>query len=246
MIADYETVVDFLDKGLLTRDAIGADEQAHRAKWPIGSEKIIGEIRIVKEGELWQAEYTIEFYNENKAGEWHKGRADLTLQLKEAGKTLSIMSHRAKVYDVTNSKQPPKTPSAGAAQQPQGVPISVPKPCYVAVTRAKDLGQIEFTDQISFAGAITWHRTYRELSPDGKVVNVCRAIYEGNGGVLANQQDARIYVGSQGWHKTMGTPAFVRLCERSAAALVGSGFIFQFTQNGMVESNTGTAFKMVK
>lgn len=246
MIADYEAMVDFLDKGLLTRDAIGADEQAHRAKWPVGSEKIIGEIRIVQEGGLWQAEYTIEFYNENEAGEWHKGRADLTLRLKEAGKTLSITSQRAKVYDVTNSKQSPKAPAAGAAQQPQGVPISVPKPCFVAVTRAKDLGQIEFTDEISFAGTLTWHRTYRELSPDGKVVNVCRAIYEGNGGVLPNRQGARIYVGSQGWHRTMGTPAFVRLCERSAAALVGREFIFQFTQNGMIESNTGTTFKLVK
>ncbi len=246
MIADYEPVVDFLDKGLLTRDAIGADERAHRSKWPIGSEKIVGDIRIVQKDGLWQAEYTIEFYNENGAGEWHKGHADLTLRLKETGKMLSIMSQRAKVYDVTNSKQSPKAPAAGAAQQPQGVPISVPKPCFVAVTRAKDLGQIEFTDEISFTGALTWHRTYRELSPDGKVVNVCRAIYEGNGGVLPNRQGARIYVGSQGWHRTMGTPAFVRMCERSAAALVGSEFIFQFTQNGMIESNTGTTFKLVK
>lgn len=100
-------VVDFLDKGLLTRDAIGSDEQAHRAKWPIGSEKVVGEIRIVQEGGLWQAEYTIEFYNGNGDGEWHRGHADLTLRLKEAGKMLSITSQRVKVYDVTNNKQAP-------------------------------------------------------------------------------------------------------------------------------------------
>lgn len=246
MIADYESVVDFLDKGFLTRDAIGADERAHRAKWPVGKEKIVGEIRATQESGLWKAEYTIDFYNENESGEWHRGRADLTLQLKEEGKTLSIMLQRAKVYDVTNNKQPQKAQASGTAQQPRGVSISVPKPCFVAVSRAKDLGQIEFTDQISFSGGISWHRTYREISPEGKVKNICRATYEGSGGVHPNRQTARIYVGVQGWQRGMGTPAFVRLCERSAAALVGREFIFQFTQNGMIESNTGTSFKLVK
>lgn len=248
MIADYDTVVDFLDKGLLTREAIGADEQSHRAKWPVGNEKIVGEMRLTREGENWQIEYMIEFYNENAAGEWHRGRADLTLRLKGGGKSLSITSQRARVYDVTNSKQAPKTPVPGAAvpQQPKGVPISVPKPCFVASTQAKDVRQIEFTDQISFVNGITWHRTYREMSADGKVLNTCRAIYDGNGGVSMDRRSARIYVGSQGWQRNLGAPEFVRFCERSAAALVGREFIFQFTENGMIESNIGTTFKLEK
>lgn len=248
MIADYDTVVDFLDKGLLTRDAIGADEQSHRAKWPVGNEKIIGEIKLTREGENWQAEYMIEFYNENATGEWHRGRADLTLRLKGVGSSLSIISQRAKVYDVTNSKQAPKTPAPGAAvpQQPKGVAISVPKPCFVAVTQAKDVRQIEFTDQISFVNGITWHRTYREMSADGKALNTCRAIYDGSGGVSMDRRSARIYVGSQGWQRNLGAPEFVRFCERSASALVGREFNFQFTENGMIESNIGTTFKLVK
>jgi hypothetical protein len=248
MIADYDTMVDFLDKGILPREAIMADERTHRAKWSAGHEKIVGDIRLTQDGENWHAEYMIEFYNESATGEWQRGQADLALRLKQEHRSLLITSQKANVHDVTNSSQAPKKsePEPEVPKQPKGVPISVPKPCFVAITQAKDVRQIEFTDQISFVNGITWHRTFREISPEGKVTNICRATYEGSGGVHPNRQTARIYVGVQGWQRGMGAPTFVRLCEGSAAALVGREFIFQFTQNGMIELNTGTSFKLVK
>lgn len=248
MIADYETVADFLDKGILTREAIGADEQAHRAKWPVGNEKIVVEIRVVQEGGLWLAEYTIEFYNENEAGEWHRGHADLTLRLKPTGKALSIVLQRAKVFDVTNNKQAPKTSAAAtkAAQPLKSVSISVPRPCFVTVTRAKDAPQIEFTDQISFVKGIVWHRTYRELSKDGKPLRTCRAIYTGSGGVSPDRTTARIYVETQEWEQAFGVGMLTGVCQRSARSMVGKAFQFQFVTGGMVESQLGMVFQLQK
>lgn len=93
----------------------------------------------------------------------------------------------------------PTSLSPPAQQHPQGFSITVPKPCFVSMTEAKEAHLIEFIDQISFVNGITWHRTYRELSPDGKVLNSCRAIYDGCGGVSQDRGSAWIYVGSQDW-----------------------------------------------
>ncbi len=241
MMADYDMVVDFLDKGLLTRDAIAADEQSHRAKWPVGNEKIIGEMRLSREAENWQAEYMIEFYNENATGEWHRGRADLTLRLKEIGKSLLIISQRAKVHDVTNSKQP-------AVPKPQqGNALSVPKPAFVSTSKTQvDGRRLEFTDELSFIGGITWHRTYRERDSTGKVINQCRAILRGSGGVTPNGASARIYIGSQGWTRGMGTNEFVNFCASNAQGMVGREVIFRGTGEGMVVEGEGAVFKLVK
>lgn len=248
MIADYDQMVDFLDKGRIPAAQIESEETQHRQKWPKGSEQVIGAIFVINQSGVWNASYTIEFYNENASGDWHKGRADLSINMKTEGGSLYITSQRAKVYNVTDSKQSQKASTSAAAppQQPQGAAISVPKPCFVSVTQAKDVRQIEFTDQISFVNRITWHRTYRELSPDGKVLNTCRAIYDGSGGVSQDRRSARIYVGSQGWERTLGTPEFVRRCERSAASMVGTEFNFQFTQDGMIESALGISFRLQK
>jgi hypothetical protein len=248
MIADYDQMVDFLDKGRIPAAQIESEETQHRQKWPKGSEQVIGAIFVINQSGVWNASYTIEFYNENASGDWHKGRADLSMNMKTEGGRLYITSQRAKVYGMTDSKQSPKTSTSAATppQQPKGATISVPKPCFVSVTQAKDVHQIEFTDQISFVNRITWHRTYRELSPDGKVLNTCRAIYDGSGGVSQDRRSARIYVGSQGWERTLGTPEFVRRCERSAASMVGTEFNFQFTQDGMIESALGISFRLQK
>ena len=157
---------------------------------------------------------------------------------------LMIISQKAKVHDMVDSKTMGK-PSAANTTGQSNVSITVPKPCYVCVTKAGDYAGLEFIDQISFVNGITWHRTYRELSGNGKVVNTCRAIYEGNGGVSADRRSSSIYVGSQGWERSLGTPEFVRACEKSAASLVGVQFHFQFNSEGMVEDH-GLVFHLHK
>ena len=248
MIDDYDQTVDFLDKGRIPAVSIESEEKEHRQKWPKSSEQVIGFISVAGHSDVWTATYTLEFYNENAAGDWHKGRANLSVSMRVEGGELRITSQRAKVYDLTDSKQKPKSSVSAAAtpQQPKGVAISVPKPCFVSTTQAKDARQIEFTDQISFVNGITWHRTYRELSPDGKVLNTCRAIYDGSGGVSQDRRSARIYVGSQEWDQTIKGGTFTGVCQWSAESMVGKAFNFQFTQTGMIESGLGIAFRLQK
>jgi hypothetical protein len=114
------------------------------------------------------------------------------------------------------------------------------------VTRAKDAPQIEFTDQISFVKGIVWHRTYRELSSDGKVLRTCRAIYTGSGGVSPDRNTARIYVTTQEWDQGFGDGLLTGVCQRSAQSMVGKAFQFQFVTGGMVESQLGMVFQLQK
>jgi len=231
MIADYDSSVDFLDKGHLPVSAIDAEESAQRQKWPKGSEQVAGPIRVTEEPGTWNASYTIQFHNENAAGEWHKGRADLVMTVRTEGRRLLITSQRSKVYDVTDSraaapktKPPPAAPAKGQAAK--AGPITVPRPCFITVFRAKDTAQIEIADQISFAQGVKWHRTYRELSPDGKILRTCRAIYSGNGEVASDRSTARIYVHSQEWDRNLESGTFTGVCQRSAQSLVGNPFVF--------------------
>jgi len=252
MMADYDPTVDFLDKGNIPATAIEAEERAHRQKWPNGSEQVVGPIRVAEQAGIWSAAYTMEFYNENTSGEWHKGRADLVMVVRVEGRRLSITSQRAKVYDVTDSRaSAPKTPApkaspppAKAAQQPKSASITVPRPCFITTTRPRDTPQIEFTDQISFVKGIVWHCTYRELSTDGNVLRTCRAIYEGDGGVSPDRSTARIYVEIQGWDQGFGDGLFTGVCSKSAASMVGKAFQFQFVTGGMVESQLGMVFQL--
>jgi hypothetical protein len=244
MVADYDQIVDFLDKGKISKDMILAEETAHRQKWIKSSEKILGQVLAFSDAGLWRAIYTIEFYNENAAGDWHRGQADLTVTMASNIGRLMIIAQKAKVHDMVDSKTMGK-PSAANTTGQRNVSITVPKPCYVCVTKAGDYAGLEFIDQISFVNGITWHRTYRELSGNGKVVNTCRAIYEGNGGVSADRRSSSIYVGSQGWARSLGTPEFVRACEKSAASLVGVQFHFQFNSEGIVEDH-GLVFHLHK
>ncbi len=245
MIANYDSVVDFLGKGEIARDAIAADEQAHWSKWPLGNEKIVGEIDVNREGGTWRASYSMEFSNQNASGEWLRGHADMTLQLREDGKDLFIVWQRANVHDVTDSKSTKEAAEPAAPKQPQGLPITVPKPCFVASMRAEDHPQIEITDQIHFiASGIRWHRTYREFSKDGKVVNTCRAIYDGSVRSVANGR--MVYIGSQGWERGLGTNTFVTTCSGSARALVGKSFYFEIHGSGMVESSSGRSFRLIQ
>jgi hypothetical protein len=77
------------------------------------------------------------------------------------------------------------------------------------------------------------------------VLNICRAIYEGSGGVSQDRQGARFYVGSQGWERNLGKNEFVGRCEKSAAAFVGREFRFRFTGDGMIEEK-GIVFQLLK
>ncbi|MFO1486399.1 MAG: WD40 repeat domain-containing protein [Verrucomicrobiaceae bacterium] len=245
MMADYDQNVDFLDKGKISSSAILAEETAHRQKWPTGSEKILSTVLVSNNGDLWTATYTIEFYNENASGDWHRGQADLTITMTSNFGRLIILSQRAKVHDLVDSKAMGKSSTANPPSQ-NNVTISAPKPCYVSTTKARDVAGLEFTDQISFVNGITWHRTYRELSPAGKVLRTCRAIYEGSGGLSQDRRSARIYVGSQEWDQTIKGGTLTGVCQRSAESMVGKAFNFQFTQGGMVESALGISFRLQK
>jgi hypothetical protein len=246
MIADYDQSVDFLDKGRLTRSSIEFEETLNHDKWPKCSEQVEGTIRAMELGDHWSAFYTISFRNENIKGEWYEGKADLEMKIRvDEGERLRIISQKAKVHDLVSSKTNGKA-SAGSTDQPAAYPITVPKPCFVSVTRAKDTANLEFTDEISFVNGIVWHRTYRELSKDSKVLRTCRAIYTGSGGVSPDRNTARIYVTTQEWDKTIGGGTLTGVCQRSAQSMVGKAFQFQFVNGGMVESELGITFKLVK
>lgn len=238
MVADYDEVVDFLDKGQVSRVSIQAEELQQRQKWPKSTEAVLDPVTVARSGAAWVADYTIEFHNENTTGEWLRGRADLNMTVAAGPAGLRIIAQKAKVHDVSDSRSQAK---AG----PPVVPITVPRPCFVTSLRTGDHQEIEITDQISFINGVTWHRTYRELSKEGKVVNICRAIYEGSGGVSPDRQNAEIRVQSQGWERGLGGPEFVRLCEKSAVVFVGKAFRFRFTSTGMTEDH-GIVFKLKK
>ncbi|MES2595767.1 MAG: WD40 repeat domain-containing protein [Verrucomicrobiota bacterium] len=249
MIADYDATVDFLNKGRIPVTAIEAEETAQRQKWPKGQEQVVDTINVSESAGVWSATYTITFYNENGAGEWHKGRADLMLNLRTEGTRLYITSQKAKVYDVTDSKAsapkpPPVAPAKGQASKAGA--ITVPRPCFVMVTRPRDLPQIEFTDQISFADGLMWHRTYRELSADGKVLRTCRAIYEATNGGQVDRNTATFRIGVQGWDRDFGDGLLTGVCAKNARSLVGRTFEFQFVPGGMVENQTGMVFQRVE
>lgn len=241
MVADYDQMVDFLDKGRIPAAQIESEETQHRQKWPKGSEQVIGLISAINQSGVWNATYTIEFYNENASGDWHKGRADLSMNMKTEGGRLYITSQRAKVYGVTDSKQ------AAAPKPQQGNVLSVPKPAFVSTSKTQvDGRRLEFTDEISFMGGITWHRTYRELDSKGKVINQCRAILRGSGGLSPNGSSARIYIGSQGWTRGMGSNEFVKFCANNAEGMVGREVVFRGADGGMVVEGEGAVFKLVK
>jgi hypothetical protein len=112
MMANYDQMVDFLDKGRIPQATIQADGMAYRQKWPQCSEEIDGDIRLKKsEDGIWQAHYTIQFHNENGSGEWHKGKADLSMILRVNGQGLFITSQKARVYEVTDGKGSSQTTS---------------------------------------------------------------------------------------------------------------------------------------
>jgi hypothetical protein len=249
MVADYHIIVNFLDKGQILPEQIQEEEMAHRQKWPTGSESILGVIKTVRNSDVWGATYSIEFYNENSIGDWHRGKADLTMIIAPRDGKLRILEQKAKVYDVVDSRtSAPKTPTSAtdATIESKSVSISVPRPCFITVTRAKDTPQIEFTDQISFVKGIIWHRTYRELSSVGKVLRSCRAIYTGSGGVSQDRNTARIYVTTQEWDRNFGDGMFTGVCQRSAESMVGKAFQFEFVNGGMVESQLGMVFQFQK
>lgn len=246
MVDDYDQSVDFLDKGRLTRSAIKIEETLNHEKWPKSSEQVVGAIRAMELGDHWSAFYTISFRNENAKGEWYEGKADLEMKIRvDENDRLRIISQKAKVHDLVSSKTSGKA-SAGSTDQPARYSITVPRPCFVSVTRAKDSANLEFTDEISFVNGIVWHRTYRELSKDGKILRTCRAIYTGSGGVSPDRKTARIYVTTQEWDKMIGGGTFTGVCQRSAQSMVGKAFLFQFVNGGMVESVLGITFKLVK
>lgn len=235
MVADYADEVDFLDKGHVQRSTIQAEEMAQRQKWPKGTETIPGNFVLAKEGDIWVAKYTIEFSNENSTGDWNRGRADLSMTIQTRPEGFRITSQRAKAYEVVDNK---------SAKIP-GAPITVPRPCYVASVRSGEKNDIEVTDQISFTNGLSWHRTYRQLSRDGLVINLCRAIYEGRAVVSPDRKSARVNVGAQGWARGLIKQEFLRVCERSAAALSGQEFHFRFTSEGMA-ADQGTLFQIRK
>lgn len=105
MAADYDQTVDFLDKGRLSRDAILAEETAQRQKWPRSSERILGPVVVSHEGGLWTASYTLEFYDENAAGEWHRGQVDLTMTMTSQIGVLIIISQKGRVHDVQSGSR---------------------------------------------------------------------------------------------------------------------------------------------
>ncbi len=248
MMSDYDQRVDFLDKGFIPVSQIQAEEAEYRKKWHKGTEEVVGSISVINVSGVWKATYTISFSNESAVGDWYKGQADLSMTVKNEGGRLSITAQRALIFNVSSSKQtsaaPPPNPPA--PKQPQGISSTVPKPYYISTTRVGDARPIEFTDQISFVKGITWHRTYLELAPDGKILNTCRAIYNGRVGVSQDRKSAQIYVGSQGWERKLGTPEFVRLCGTNAEAMVGKAVNFQFTQEGMVVPDQGISFRLQK
>lgn len=65
MMADYDRMVDFLDKGRIPVANIESEEKEHRQKWQNGSEQVVGVIFVINQSGVWNATYTIEFYNEN-------------------------------------------------------------------------------------------------------------------------------------------------------------------------------------
>jgi hypothetical protein len=99
MMANYDQMVDFLDKGRIPVANIESEEKEHRQIWQKGSEQVVGLISVINQSGVWNASYTIEFYNENAAGDWHKGRADLSMNMRTEGG--GSTSHRSEPRSIT-------------------------------------------------------------------------------------------------------------------------------------------------
>ncbi|TDU80788.1 hypothetical protein EI77_00085 [Prosthecobacter fusiformis] len=165
LLANYAETVDFLDKGNLSRDRIGADESAHRTRWPKGEEVVQGGIHISREGfSLWRASYTMMFRNENSAGGWQKGLADLTLDVSVSPDGMRIVAQKAVVRDVQEGGPAPASSRTEPARpNPPPVKVRLPSPVWASSTTGT-LGTETLTvhDAVHFKnGRATLHRTYR-------------------------------------------------------------------------------------
>ncbi len=261
LLANYAETVDFLEKGQISRDRIGADESAHRERWPKGQEVVQGDIRLSREGSLWRASYTMMFRNENNAGGWQKGLADLTLDVSVSPNGMRIVGQKAVVRDV-HEGGPALAASRAEPARPSPPPVKVrlPSPVWTSSTTGT-LGTetLAVHDAVHFKnGRATLHRTYRILvspktpkSVASKFPNglVCMMTAEMEGSLTqTGPQDVEMYCGVQGWLRTSDASAgeFNSVCGRDAERTVGTVLKFRFDGEDLIEGQGGSRMKLVR
>lgn len=261
LLANYAETVDFLDKGNISRDRIGADESAHRARWPKGEEVVQGDIRLSREGSLWRASYTMMFRNENNAGGWQKGLADLTLDVSVSPDGMRIVAQKAVVRDVQEGGPAPASVRAEPAR-PSLPPVKVrlPSPVWASSTTGT-LGTetLAVHDAVHFKnGRATLHRTYRILVspqtpksvaskyPNG-LICMMTAVMEGSL-TQTGPQDIEMYCGVQSWLRTPDAKVgdFNPVCGRNAERTVGTVLKFRFEGEDLIEGQGGNRMKLVR
>jgi hypothetical protein len=246
----YDDTVDFLDKGRIPQSKILAEEQAHRLKWPQGNEKIVGDMSISKNGDAWNADYIIEFYNESTTGDWQRGKAAMHLVIIARDQGLLIREQRARPYEVEDSKTILKLSAEETAKQAQKLKnladaLTVPKPCFHVTVKDSGARNVEFTDLISFADGVYLHRTFREKNQAGQVIGVCRAIYNVNGGLSKNLLSATVNVVSKKWQRDLGNQDLKDYCSKRADSLLGKSYRYQITMEGLVDVD-GVLFRIIR
>ncbi|MCW0221446.1 MAG: hypothetical protein OJI67_24185 [Prosthecobacter sp.] len=261
LLANYAETVDFLDKGNISRDHIGAEESAHRVRWPKGEEVVQGDIHVSREGSLWRASYTMMFRNENNAGGWQKGLVDLTLDVSVSPDGMRIVAQKAVVRDVQEGGSPPAASRAEPAHPtPPPVKVRLPSPVWTTSTTGT-LGTetLVVHDAVHFKnGRATLHRTYRIfVSPQtpksvaSKFPNglICMMTAELEGSLTQTApQEVEMHCSVLGWLRTPDAKAgeFNALCGSNAERTVGTVLKFRFEGEELIERQYGHRMKLVR
>ncbi len=252
VIADYADSVDFLDKGVIPRGRIADEEIAHKQKWPTGNETVRGGIAAVMEDGIWKAYYTIEFYNENAEG-WHRGLADLRIELAQAMGKLKISSQKAKVHDLRQGAPGGVSQRAEGPSAVTAIKIRLPGPVWAGRTsRPFGTEVLSVDDAVHLRGVIAKiHRTYRVFVGPQTPRDVAAQFPAG----LISMQTAEIdgtvhetgpgsfdiYCGIQGWSQEPDASfgEWNKECAREAQRIVGTGTPFRFSGNDLIATDSG-------
>jgi len=192
-MALYADMVDFLDEGLKSREAIAKDLPGYFAHWPVRRSELVGEISIETLGENERrVGYTIDFEASNPATrESRQNRVDVTWVVRRDGPffPFKIVSHKQKsVKQEKISEDPGLDPAIAAVKSYFTAVNTQDGTAAYRLFAAAYRGRVSFKDylrRLKNTGTLTLNGvnrtatgsssatvevTFREVEPSGKVI----------------------------------------------------------------------------
>lgn len=192
-MALYADMVDFLDEGVKSREAIAKDLPGYFAHWPVRRSELVGQIsiEILSENER-RVGYTIDFEASNPATrESRQNRVDVTWVVRREGpfSPFKIVSHKQRsVKRETSSEEPSLDPAIEAVKSYFTAVNNQDGTAAYRLFAAAFRGRVSFQDYLrrlkntgtltltginrtaTGSSSATVEVTFREVEPSGKVI----------------------------------------------------------------------------